>query len=84
VSSPLDPFRPNRTEALAIQALEAGTASESQQKIALRVIVQNVARTHDLDWHPGDQHISSFAAGRRSVGLALLRIINTPAPPAPE
>lgn len=60
----------------AIKAVAAGVGNKRQQQLAVATIVNDLARTHDLAWDPDNQHLSSYSAGRRSVGLAILKEIN--------
>lgn len=64
-----------RTEALAIKALYDGDASAAQQKIALNAIIEKIAATHDLGWFADSERASSFASGRRFVGLEIVYVI---------
>lgn len=62
----------------AIKALHAGTANEGQQKRALEWILVDACRIRDLDWRPGGQEgdrASSFAAGKRYVGLQIAKLM---------
>lgn len=61
-------------DVVAVQALAQGTADEHQQKRALRWIVEQAAGTYDIGWHPSGDHESSFAAGRRAVGLSVVKL----------
>lgn len=76
-----DPFRPARYErydALAIKAVAAGKASEAQQQRAVQWIIQAAAMTYDETFVPGHPDLSDFLAGRRSVGLQIVKLINVP------
>ena len=59
----------------AIKAFEAGKANEGQQKAAFEWIVNKLCDTHALSFRD-DQRATDFAEGRRSVGLALLIMLN--------
>ena len=63
------------TVSMAFKALEKGKASEAQQKLVLDFLIKIGCRTYDTDWFL-DERISSFAAGRRYVGLQIVRFIN--------
>jgi hypothetical protein len=60
-------------DAVAIQALEKGTASEDQQKRALLWIVNNLALTYDSEYR-SDERAHAFVAGRRFVGLQIVKM----------
>jgi hypothetical protein len=58
----------------AIQAVTQGTADAGQQQRAMKWIVEQGCGTYDLGWHPSGDHEASFAAGRRFVGLAVVKM----------
>jgi len=60
---------------MAFKALSEGKASEEQQKHAIDFLIRIGCRSYDTDWFL-DERISSFAAGRRYVGLQIVRFIN--------
>ena len=62
-------------DAYAIQALSRGEATPEQQRRALQWIVVNLARSHDVDFFPDSERDSAFAAGKRSVGLQVLKLM---------
>lgn len=66
----------------AIKALHLGIASDSQQKRALDCIINRLARTYDLSARFGEDadRLTTFAEGKRFVGLQVVRMINMPAP----
>lgn len=70
--SPVEPPVREIPDIAAIQALERGTATEDQQKRALRWIIYEVAKTYDLSYRPGDQSQTDFAEGKRFVGLEII------------
>jgi hypothetical protein len=68
--------RPDYTEA-EVQALRAswrGEGDARQQRMALDLIVR-MAGTHDMSYRPGDPHATTFAEGRRKVGLDIVWLI---------
>jgi hypothetical protein len=76
-----EPWKPSEWEiadAAAIQALGRGTASEEQQKRALQFIVNTLAGTYDGSFRPGPdgERVTSFAEGKRHVGLQLVKLAN--------
>jgi hypothetical protein len=62
----------------ALKALWAGTATDAQQKIAIKWIIQKAARTFEISHQPDSQRASDFAEGRRSVGLQITALIEGP------
>ncbi len=76
--NPHAPYEATKDEVLAFRALQAGEASELQQKKALRVIVHELSRTYDLSFRPDDPHHTTFAEGKRFVGLQIVSILNNP------
>jgi len=68
----------NKEEVQAIKALGNGDASEFQQKLALKIIINVYSRAHDLCYVPDSQDQSAFIAGRAFVGQKILRCLNIP------
>lgn len=62
-------------DAAAIQALQAGTATEQQQQRALAWIVNTAAATYEVAWDPDNERATSFEAGRRFVGLQIVKLL---------
>ena len=62
----------------AIRSLYKGDASEYQQKLALKVIINKISRAQDLLYIPGSFDESAFLNGRAFVGQQLLKYINLP------
>lgn len=56
---------------VAVQACVSGTATDEQQKRAMRWIVEQGCLTYDLGWHPD---LADFAAGRRFVGTQIVKL----------
>lgn len=59
----------------AVQAVAAGTASAAEQKRALDWIVNTAAQTYDEPFVPGQEDVRAYVLGRRSVGLAIVKLI---------
>lgn len=59
----------------AIKALAEGDADSVQQKRALKWIVESAAMTYEETFRP-DTNASIYVQGRRSVGLAIVKMIN--------
>ena len=75
--APYAPVKYTREDVLAIQSLATGTATEDQQKRALRFIIEAVARTYDVSFCPGPDgdRETAMAEGRRFVGLQLITLL---------
>ena len=58
----------------AIQAVASGTAGEIEQKRALDWIVNVAAATYDEPFRPGQTDSVNYMLGRRSVGLAIVKL----------
>lgn len=58
----------------AVQALARGDASPHQQQEALRWIIEQAAGTYDLSFTPDSDRGTSFAEGRRFVGLQIVKL----------
>lgn len=76
------PWKPPAFEpadAAAFQALARGAATMEQQKRALDWLVKVACGTYDLSYRPGGEdgrRDTDFAEGRRSVGLAIVKMLN--------
>lgn len=68
----------NSRVAYAIKALASGTANDAQQKLAVDYIINDLCNTYDLSYRPGQDgdRQTTFAEGRRFVGLQLVKLIN--------
>jgi hypothetical protein len=60
-------------DAYAVQAVMAGRASVDQQLRAMRFIVERICGTYDLSFRPEDPQHTTFAEGKRFVGLQLVK-----------
>lgn len=60
----------------ALKALSAGEASPEQQKLALDWVIYIAAMTYGDDYRT-DSRDHAYAAGRRSVGLAIVTALTT-------
>lgn len=66
-------------DAVAIKALQNGTAEPHQQQRALKWIIEAAAGTYDQTFYPGGEdgrRSTDFAEGRRSVGLRIVHLAN--------
>jgi hypothetical protein len=59
----------------AIQALANGTATAQDQQRALDWIVNTAAATYDEPFRPGSRDVVDYMLGRRSVGLAIVKLL---------
>lgn len=62
----------------ALKMLAKGEATEYQQRLALKIIVNNFARSHDNCFIPGETDQSNFIAGRAFVGQQVLLYLGLP------
>lgn len=60
----------------AIQALANGTADAAQQQRALKWIIHQLCCTYDLSYRPGEADETTFAEGKRFVGLQLVKALH--------
>lgn len=72
----LPPFEPE--DAAALQALQAGNATMSQQKRALTWIVTQAAAINDWAYRPDSERDTHIALGRQFVGQAIVSLLNKP------
>lgn len=59
----------------AIQAVAAGNAGESDQRRAIEWIINHACLTYDEPFRPGQPDVRDYLLGRRSVGLAIVKLI---------
>lgn len=59
----------------AMQGLAEGTASPDMQKRALDWIINSAALTYDEPFQPGQTDVVNYVLGRRSVGLAIVKML---------
>lgn len=80
-----EPWHPpvyDKPDIRAIQALAEYAAgvgappSPTECKRALDWIVNNACGTYDEPFRPGDGSVRDYLLGRRSVGLAIVKLIN--------
>ena len=65
----------NKTEWLALKALNDGVASDRQQKIAILAILHKLAVFNQTSFEPENQYKTAFNEGRRFVGTLLMEAI---------
>ena len=74
---PWDPPVMSKAEAYAVRSLAAGNANEAQQRTAWDFIMR-LTGVRDLEFRP-DERASTFASGKRFVGLQLVKPLTLPA-----
>lgn len=65
----------SKEDVRAIHALAEGTAGESDQRRALNWIINVAAATYDEPFRPGMPDAVNYMLGRRSVGLAIVKLM---------
>lgn len=65
----------SKEDVRAIQALASGTAGEMDQRRAFDWIVNKAAATYDEPFRPGQPDAVNYMLGRRSVGLAMVKLL---------
>ena len=75
-TSPLFPAEYKKKDVLAIQALLNGVANEEQQAHALSYIINELCKTYDMPYRPGEDGAreSDFAMGKMHVGQQLVKM----------
>ena len=72
-----EPWHPpsyEKADVGAIQALARGEAEPHQQQRALDWIINTAAQTYDEPYRPDSPDMVSYLLGRRSVGLAIVKL----------
>lgn len=59
----------------AFQALAEGTASATDQKRVLDWLINVACSTYDEPFRPNSKDIIDYMLGRRSVGLAIVKLL---------
>ena len=71
--------KPTKHEHEAIKNLSKGIATEHQQRLALKFIINSVSRAQDLLYIPGSTFDeTAFLNGRAFVGQNILKLLNVP------
>lgn len=79
-----DPHMPSpydKRDLMALKALKAGHADETQQRRVLEWIVMAVCGTYENPYRPGGrsaERASQFAAGKQFIGQQIVKLINMP------
>ena len=71
-SDPRMPAPWDKETAYAVRALYEGKANESQQR-RVAAFIERAAGVYDLEFRP-DERMSSFASGKRFVGLQVRKL----------
>lgn len=61
----------NLPAAVAIQAVADGRASDEQQRLAFRTIVEDICGLGDISYSPDDPRETDVSEGKRMVGAQL-------------
>jgi hypothetical protein len=64
-----------KADIYAVQALENGIANAEQQKRALDWIITTASSTYDEPFRPDQGDVTNYMLGRRSVGLAIVKLL---------
>jgi hypothetical protein len=80
LTMPWAPAVRDEYDVMAVKAMAAGNASESQQKRVLDWIMFNACGLRDLSFRPGvdGDRATAFAEGKRHVGLQLAKLVTLP------
>jgi hypothetical protein len=81
------PYKPSpceKADVFALKALAAGVASEGQQKRALEWILKVACGIGDNTYYPNSERDTTFAEGKRFVGLEIVALINMANPPSEQ
>lgn len=64
---------------MALKALQTGTATNGQQQIALKWIINDCAKTYDQPFRPGPggERDTAFACGKMFVGQQIVKQLNS-------
>ncbi len=64
----------NLPKAVAIQAVAEGRATEHQQQVALKTIVEDICGYYDLSYDPDSDRDTAFAEGKRHVAAQIVKL----------
>lgn len=73
---PWAPAEWEEDDAKALKSLQAGNASDVQQRRALAWIINKAAATYDEPFVAGDARTTDYLLGRRNVGLQIVKLLN--------
>ena len=81
--APWKPVSYDIADAGALQALMRGDATQDQQQLALKFVIENLSGSYEVSYRPGEEgrRDTDFAEGRRFVGLQIVKLLklNLPA-----
>lgn len=77
IGAPYAPQEYEDADVLAFKALKAGKPNDVQCRRVLNWI-HRTCGTDDLEWRPDDERHSSFASGKRFVGLQVKKLTDLP------
>ncbi len=77
--APYEPYlwSDNLNVVYALKALNAGTASEEQQKLIMKSLM-DITGYYDLSYRPDSERDTAFAEGKRFIGAQLVKMVNLP------
>jgi hypothetical protein len=75
-AQPWKPAAWEQADAYALQALARGECPPHLQQRALKFVIERLAGTYDLTYHPESTRDSDFAQGKRFVGLQIVKLLN--------
>jgi len=64
----------------ALKALQSGTANAAQQQRALKWVIEALCGTYDLSFRPDCERATSFAEGKRFVGMQIVKQLKLTTP----
>lgn len=79
-ASPWHPAPYDEAVTGALKALQSGTANAAQQQRALKWIIEALCGTYDLSWRPDSGRATSFAEGKRFVGMQIVKQLKLTTP----
>lgn len=59
----------------ALRAVAAGTATAEQQREFFRWVVEDLCKTYDLSFRPGNPEDTTFAEAKRFIGLQIVKLL---------
>lgn len=76
-NSPLLPTKYEKDDrrVIAVQAVSRGEATEHQQMLALKFIIEDVCKTYDEPYRPDSDRDTAFALGKRHTGMEIIKFI---------
>lgn len=75
-NAPWFPVEYDQATVRAVKDVAAGTATPDQQQRAMKWIIEHACGTYELSYRPTSDRDTSFAEGRRFVGLQIVKAVN--------